>query len=170
MKYLQNGGFQFQPLMRLTLMLTLLLLTGFVATNFVLYFAKMDLSPESVVAYYLGSEEDFRPPRSYQSMAEVTHGHLAMMALVILLLTHLLIFPPLPKGVKVAIILTTFSSALSGEVAGWLVRFVHPDFAWLKVISFLTLQMCLVGILFSLALFLIRAQLQRDAQVDSLKY
>ncbi|MGB5873885.1 MAG: hypothetical protein WBH56_09170, partial [Bacteroidota bacterium] len=140
MKYLQNGGFQSHPLMRLTLALTLVLLTGFVVTNFLLYFAKMDLSPESVVSYYQGSDEEFRPPRSYQSMVEVTHGHLAMMALIILLLTHLLIFPPLPKGAKVTIILTTFASALSGEAAGWLVRFVHPEFAWLKVIAFLTLQ------------------------------
>jgi hypothetical protein len=158
MKYLQNGGFQSHPLMRLTLALTLVLLTGFVVTNFLLYFAKMNLSPASVVSYYQGSEEEYRPPRSYQSMVEVTHGHLAMMALVLLLLTHLLIFPPLPKGVKVAIILMTFASALAGEVAGWLVRFVHPDFAWLKVTAFITLQMCLLGILGSLAFFLIRAR------------
>jgi len=164
MKYLQNGGFQLHPLMRLTLALTLLLLTGFVATNFLLYFAKMDLSPESVVSYYQGSEKEFRPPRSYQSMVEVTHGHLAMMALVLLLLTHLLIFPPIPKGAKVAIILTAFASALAGEGAGWLVRFVHPDFAPLKVAAFVTLQLCLLGILGSLALFLIRAQYGNGTQ------
>jgi len=164
MKYLQNGGFQSHPLMRLTVALTLVLLTGFVATNFLLYFAKMDLSPESVVSYYQGSQEEFRPPRSYQSMVEVTHGHLAMMALVILLLTHLLIFPPLPRSVKVAIILTTFASAISGEAAGWLVRFVHQDFAWLKVVAFVTLQLCLLGILGSLALFLFQAQHRTETQ------
>jgi hypothetical protein len=158
MKYLQNGGFQSHPLMRLTLALTLLLLVGFVATNFLLFFAKMDLTPASVVSYYQGSEEEYRPPRSYQSMVEVSHGHLAMMALVLLLLTHLLIFPPLPKGAKVLIILTTFAAALAGEAAGWLVRFVHADFAWLKVVAFVTLQVSLLGILGSIAWFLIRAR------------
>ncbi|MEX2090181.1 MAG: hypothetical protein WEB62_10435, partial [Bacteroidota bacterium] len=94
MRYLQNGGFQNNPFMRLTLGLMLLFMIGFVATNFALYFAKMDLTPSSVVAYYNGSEEEFRPARTYQSMLEVTHMHLPMMALVILLLTHLIIFAP----------------------------------------------------------------------------
>ncbi len=92
MKYLQNGGYQNHPLMRLTLAFAVVFLTGFVITNFMLYFSRMDLSPASVTGYYLGSEEEFRPARSYQSMLEVTHGHLPMMALVLLLLTHLVIY------------------------------------------------------------------------------
>ena len=33
-------------------------------------------------------------PRTYQSMIEITHMHLPMMAMVVLLLTHLPIFAP----------------------------------------------------------------------------
>ena len=154
MRVLQSGGFQNNPFMRLTLALTLLLLAGFTVTNFLLYFSKMDLSPGSVVSYYNGSEEEFRQPRSYQSMLEVTHSHLAVMALVVLLLTHLLIFAPYSSRGKIAFISVAFLSALFSEASSWLVRFVHPDFAWLKVLSFLALQLSLVFLLFSLGMFL----------------
>ena len=154
MKYMQSGGFSGNPFMRLTLGLTLVLLTGFTVSNFVLYFQRMDLSPESVVAYYNGDEEEFRPARSPQSMMEVTHGHLAIMALVMLLLTHLAIFLPISNSSKILLIVSAFASALFSEGAAWLVRFVDPLFAWLKIASFLFLQASLLILLSSLAVFL----------------
>ena len=156
MKYLQNGGYQNNPLMRLTLTLTLLFLAGFVVTNFLLYFSKMDLSPASVVSYYRGSETEFRPPRSFQSLLEVTHVHLPMMALVILMLTHLVIFAPFSKAGKVTFILIPFLSGLFNEGSSWLVRYVDEGFAWLKIISFLGLQSSLLFLLTSLGLYLWR--------------
>ena len=151
---MQTGGFQNNPSMRLTLGLTMVLLLGFTATNFFLYFARMDLSPASVVSYYNGSEEEFRPARSYQSMLEVTHSHLAMMAVVMLLLTHLVVFAPFRRSQKITIIVTAFMSALLSEGAAWLVRFVHPGFAVLKVAAFVALQTSLLFLLGSLAAFL----------------
>jgi hypothetical protein len=157
MKYMQNGGFQNHPLMRLTLAWALLLLTGFWITNFFFYFSKMGLTPQSVVDYYRGSEALFTQPRSLQSMIEVTHGHLPVMAVVLLMLTHLLIFAPLPHRVKVAFISLTFGSAFLNEGASWLVRFVHPGFAWLKIGAFVTLQALIAYLLVGLARFLWRA-------------
>jgi len=139
-KYMESGGFQNHPLMRLTIGLTLVLLSGFWVTNLALYLSKMGLSPGSVVAYYNGSEEGFLPPRTVGSMVEVTHAHLAMMAVVLLLLTHLVIFAPFRKGVKLVFIWGTFTAAIASEAGGWLVRFVHPAFAWLKLGGFLALQ------------------------------
>ncbi|MFQ5798455.1 MAG: hypothetical protein ACE5H0_07160 [Bacteroidota bacterium] len=162
MKYMQNGGFQKNPFMRLTLSLVLLLLAGFVVTNFAFYFTKMDLTPSSVLSYYRGSEEEFRPARTFQSMLEVTHFHLPMMALVILMLTHLVIFAPFSKAVKVTFILIAFLSGLSNEAASWLVRYVSEYFAWLKIASFLTLQGSLIFLLTSLGLFLWRWQSQLE--------
>lgn len=140
MKYMQEGGFQKHPLMRLTISLALLLLAGLWISNFLMYFSRMNLSPVSVITYYLGSEETFRPPRSYQSMLEVTHFHLPIMSVVLLLLTHLLLFAPLKNSAKITFVLTAFFSAIVNEGAGWLVRFVNPNFAYLKIASFLTFQ------------------------------
>ncbi|MDZ7362444.1 MAG: hypothetical protein ONB46_17230 [candidate division KSB1 bacterium] len=156
MKYMQYGGMQNHPLMRLTLYFTLFFLFGFWVTNFAMYFAKMNLTPQSVIDYYLGSEADFRLPRTYQAMLEVAHMHLPMMAMVILVLTHLLVFSNFQHRTKVAFIVVAFLSALLHEAAGWLVRFVHPMFAWLKVTMFVTMQGTLAFLMVTLLLFLVQ--------------
>ena len=163
MKYLQKGGFQDQPLMKLTLGLALLLLAGFWATNLALYFAHMSLDPASVVSYYRGNEAEFMPPRSAQSMLEVTHMHLPMFALVLLLLTHLLIFAPMRFGAKVTFIAVAFGSALLSEAAGWMTRFWHPGFALLKVAMFVLFQASLAYLIVGLGAYLILAGRLRRA-------
>jgi hypothetical protein len=161
MKYLESGGFQNQPLMVLTLGLALLLLAGFWVTNLALYFSHMSLDPASVAAYYRGNEVNFQPPRSAESMLEVTHMHLPMFALVLLLLTHLLLFAPFRIGIKVAIVIMAFLSALLSEAAGWMTRFWHPGFAYLKVACFLVFQVTLAWLIGALTWFLATAAARR---------
>jgi len=156
MRYLQQGGFQNNPHMRLTLGLALVLLAGFWVSNLALYFAHMNLDPASVVAYYRGDEARFMSPRSAESLLEVTHMHLPMFALVLLLLTHLLVFAPMHNARKTALIVGSFVSALLMEAAGWLTRFVSPNFAWLKVFAFVTFQLLLGGLIVGLAVFIAR--------------
>jgi hypothetical protein len=101
--------------------------------------------------------------RTYQSMLEVSHAHLPMMALVVLLLTHLLIFAPFQFKTKMVFIISGFSFALCNESAGWLVRFVHPGFAVLKVSSFLAFQGVLGFLMVVLVIFLIRKPARKTA-------
>jgi hypothetical protein len=161
MRYLQSGGFQNHPLMRLTLGLALLLLAGFWVTNLALYFRHMTLEPASVAAYFRGNEAEFVPPRSSASMLEVTHMHLPMFAMVLLLLTHLMIFAPMRFALKVAFIVTAFGSALLSEAAGWMTRFWHPGFAVLKVAMFVTFQASLGYLLAGLGIFLATGEAHR---------
>jgi hypothetical protein len=151
---MERGGFQSQGLMRLTLGLSIGLLSLFWVTNFALFVSRLGLTPSSVAAYYLGSEANYRPPRTAGSMLEVTHAHLPMMALVMLLLTHLLIFAPYSRRARVLLIVGAFVSAALEEGAGWLVRFVHPGFAVVKLVAFGALQGILAFLLVALALFL----------------
>ena len=164
MRYLQSGGFQNNPHMRLTLALAITLLVAFWVTNFALYFAHMNLDPASVVAYYRGDEARFMAPKSAEAMLEVTHMHLPMFALVLLLLTHLVIFAPLKNAARTAIIVGSFGSALLMEAAGWLTRFVHPGFALLKVAAFVVFQLLLAGLLAGLGMFLARGAQPRGAE------
>jgi hypothetical protein len=140
--------------MRLTLAFSLLLLFGLWITNWAMFLSRMSLTPSSVAAYYLGSEEDFRNPKTAAALLETTHMHLPIMAVVLLLLTHLLIFASYSDKAKVFFVSASFLSALSNEGSGWLVRFVHPGFAWLKLLSFLCLQGMLAFLLLALAFFL----------------
>jgi hypothetical protein len=154
MKYMERGGFQTQELMRWTLGLTCLLLSGFWVTNFALFFSRLGFTAASIAAYYRGSEAEFRPPRTAGAMLEVTHGHLPVMAIVLLLLTHLMIFAPWSRRARITMIAVAFFSALFEEGSGWLVRFVDPRFAWLKLASFWTLQGTLAFLLVGLVMFL----------------
>jgi hypothetical protein len=161
MKYMERGGFQGHPLMRLTLLWTLLFMTGLWVTNAFMYLTRMGLSPSSVTAYYLGSEDSFQAARSAASMLEVTHTHLPIFGVVVLLLTHLMIFAPYEDRTKRWFISTTFVSAFGGEAAGWLVRFVSPGFAWLKIACFLAFQACLAFLIVGLGMFLLAAKKPR---------
>ena len=156
MRYMQTGGFQNHPLMRLTLGGSFVLLAGLWVSNLLLYFSRMSLAPGSVVRYYRGSEAEFLEPRSYASMLEVTHTHLAMMALVLLLLTHLAIFIPWSFRARVLLIVAAFGSAFGGEAASWLVRFHSPAWAPVKVACFVGLEVSLAILLAGLAGFLWR--------------
>ncbi|MBI2790184.1 MAG: hypothetical protein HYX59_16050 [Elusimicrobia bacterium] len=157
MKYMQTGGFQNHPLMRMTLAWTLVFAAGLWATNAAMFLKRMDLTPSSVQAYYLGSAEEFSQPRSAASMLEVSHAHLATMGVMMLLLTHLAIFAPWEERSKRWVIGLGFGSALLGEASGWLVRFVSPSFAVLKIACFLTLQSVLALLIAVLAMFLHKA-------------
>ena len=163
MKYLQEGGFQKNPLMRLTLGFSLGLLLVFWVTGWAMYFQRMDLRPSSVVDYYNGNEAEFRNPQSASTMTETLHIHMAMMSVVLLLLTHLVIFVPMPQRTKIWLITATFASALAEEGGGWLVRFVSPSFASVKILGLLGLQGTTAVLMGLLAAFLLRAD-RRAAQ------
>jgi hypothetical protein len=109
-------------------------------TNALLYFDKMNLFPSSVVAYYLGDESKFLSPRSYQGLLEVSHFHLFAMGLLLLVLTHLTLFIPISGRIKAWLIAVPFISGFVSEGGGWLVRFVSPQLAIVKVGGFLALQ------------------------------
>jgi hypothetical protein len=115
-------------------------------TNALLYFDRMGLTPSSVVAHYLGAEESFREPRSYAGLLEVSHFHLFAMGMLLLVLTHLVLFVPLANRTKAWLIALPFLSGLLDEGSGWLVRFVSPHFAWLKIAGFLALQSSLAAL------------------------
>jgi hypothetical protein len=124
-----------------------LYVAGLWLTNALLYFHKMSLTYTSVVEYYLGSEERFLSPRSYQGLLEVSHFHLFAVGMLLLVLTHLMLFVPVRNGIKAWLIAVPFGAALLDEGAGWLVRFGHPAFAYAKIAGFLLLQTSLAALI-----------------------
>ena len=140
MRFVVTGEWSRNRLLQTIVVLYVLYVAGLWVTNTLLYFNKMSLSYSSVVEYYLGSEERFLQPRSYQGLLEVSHFHLFAMGMLLLVLTHLMLFVPVRNGVKAWLIALPFAAALLNEGASWLVRFGHPHFAYLKIGGFLLLQ------------------------------
>ena len=110
------------------------------ATNALLYFNKMSLSPASVAAYYLGDEASYQPARTYQGLLEVSHFHLFAMGMLLLVMTHLMLFIPVKSSWKVWLIAVPFLSAFLDEGGSWLVRYGGAHFAIVKIAGFLLLQ------------------------------
>ena len=146
MRFVITGEWSRNRLLKTIVVLYTLYVAGLWLTNTLLYFSRMDLTYVSVVEHYLGSEERFLPPRSYQGLLEITHFHLFATGMLLLVLTHLMLFVPLRSGAKAALIVVPFFAGIVDEGSGWLVRFVHPGFAWVKIGGFLLLQASLAAL------------------------
>ena len=164
MRFTVTPDWRDNRLLKLVLAWFLAYVAIFWLTNALLYFAKMTLSPASVVAYYLGDEATYTQPRSYQGLLEITHFHLFAMGILVLTMTHLLLFVPMSTRAKAWIVSLSFASAVGDEAAGWLVRFVAPAFAYLKIASFVTLQATLGFMVLAVTWALLSAQ--RNAYRD----
>ncbi len=138
-------------------------------TNAGLYFAKMGLTPVSVVDYYRGNPDRFLEPRSLYGLLEMLHFHSFAMGILLLTLTHLLLFVPISSAVKAWGIAVAFTAGLTGELSGWGVRFVHVGFAYLKIGSFLVLEAVILWLMVLVAYALLfgvpNGYTQSDASV-----
>ena len=146
MRFVITGEWNRNRLLQTVIVLYCLYVTLLWVTNALLYFEKMGLDYASVVAYYLGDEERFLSPRSYQGLLEVSHFHLFAMGMLLLVLTHLVLFAPLRNATKAWLVALPFASALLDEASGWGVRFVDPAFAYLKIAGFVGLQASLAAL------------------------
>jgi hypothetical protein len=140
LRFVVTGEWTRNRLLQTIVVLYALYVVGLWVTNALLYFSKMGLGPDSVVAYYLGSEQQFLSPRSYQGLLEVSHFHFFAMGMLLLVLTHLMLFVPIRGSLKAWLIAVPFLAGFVDEGAGWLVRFAHPSFAYLKIAGFLLLE------------------------------
>lgn len=147
MRFVVSGEVSRNRLLQVIVVLYSLYVAGLWITNALLYFSKMSLSPASVVTYYLGSDATFQPARTVQGLLEVSHFHLFAMGMLLMVLTHLVLFVPISNRSKLWLIALPFAAAAIDESAGWLVRFVAPGFAALKIVGFLGLQASLAALI-----------------------
>ncbi|MCH7644356.1 MAG: hypothetical protein IH974_05915 [Myxococcales bacterium] len=161
MRFVITGEWTRNRLLQTIVTLFSLYVIGLWLTNALLYFSKMSLTASSVIDYYLGSEERFLSPRSYQGLLEVSHFHLFAMGMLLLVLTHLMLFVPLRDSTKAWLIIVPFLSAILDEGAGWLVRYGSPNFAYAKIAGFLLLETSL-AVLVAVSLWSVFAGSQRN--------
>lgn len=158
MRFFVTGEQNRQLLMNTLILMFLVYVALLWLSNGLMYFHKMNLSVDSVLAYYLGSEQEYTQPRSYQSLLEVTHFHLFAMGMLVLTLTHLMLMTHLPTLVKVWLSVIVYASAIADEAAGWLVLFVHPGFAYFKIAAFLLLETSLAVLIIVVIISLVQAR------------
>lgn len=143
MRFFISSDIRKNDLLKLIVLFTVIFFVFLWLTNILLYL-KVGLSFESVVEYYRGSEENFRPPKSYLGLLEEAHFHFFSIAIILVTLNHLILFTNIKSFNKLLIIIISYMSAFFDIISGWLIRFVHPGFAYLKISSFLIFQISLL--------------------------
>ncbi len=160
MRYFVTGEQHRKSLLNTLVLMFLVYIALLWVSNGMMYFHHMDLTPDSVIAYYLGSEQQFTQPRSYQGMLEVSHFHLFSMGMLVLTLTHLMLMTEFSVRLKIWLSSMTYGAALADEAGGWLVRFVDPLFSYFKIAAFIMLEFSLGALLLVVITALVRARIR----------
>ena len=160
MRYFVSGEQQRKLLLNALVLMFLAYVALLWISNGMMYFHRMALTFDSVVTYYCGNEEQFVPAKSYEGMLEVLHFHLFAMGMLAVTLTHLMLMTEFSVRLKIWLSSLTFFSAIAEELAGWLVRFVHPQFAYFKIGTFLLLEISLFFLIVTVTWSLLRARMQ----------
>ncbi len=158
MRYFVSGEQQRKLLLNALVLMFLAYMFLQWISNGMMYFHRMDLTFDSVVTYYNGNEEQFIPAKSYDGMLEVLHFHLFSMGMLAVTLTHLMLMTEFSTRLKIWLSSLTFFSAIAEELAGWLVRFTHPLFAYFKIGMFITLEFSLFVLIVTVSWSLISAR------------
>ena len=163
MKFLTKGDFNNSRLLQIILVFTLVYVLLLWVTNLLLYSERIGFTYDVIVNYYLGSEEEFKNPVSYIGLLEATHWHLFVFAMALLLVNHLTVFSNLNQFLKLFLIIVSFLSGLGDMSAGWLIRFMSPSFAYLKLWSFIAFQISfLILLVFSFTVLKIYSSEKRE--------
>jgi hypothetical protein len=147
MRFVVTGEWRQNQLLRLILACFLVFVVLLWVTNAALFVGQMGFSYAGVVRHYLGDEATFAEPRSFKVLLEISHFHLFAMGILLLTMTHLVLFVPLRGATKAWLVVLSFGGSLLDEGSGWLVRYVHPGFALAKLAGFVTLQATLAAMI-----------------------
>jgi len=167
MRYFVSGDQQRKSLLNTLILMFLAYIVLLWVSNGMMYFHRMGLTADSVVTYYLGSEQQFTQPKSYAGLLEVLHFHLFAMGMLAVTLTHLMLMTDFSIRLKIWLSGLVYSSALADELGGWLVRFVHPSFAYFKIGAFLVLELSLAALLIVVMTSLLQARKKMNNLADA---
>lgn len=111
-----------------------------------LFAGKLGAGPDGVRAFYLGAPERFTSPRTLAGMLEVAVPHLVAIPLVLFAAVHVVGFARATSPRLFSLLGSlSFGSAMLGVLSGFLVRFVAPGIAWVKVAAFVGLDAALLA-------------------------
>lgn len=118
-------------------------------TTGIFQFARIGLSYQRIIAYYLGGEIGGQIffPKNVNALLEETHFHAFMMSVVFLILSHLFLATAASRPVKLLFILTTFVSHALDMSSTWLIRAGAQPFAYVLMVSWIALWIGYAGMI-----------------------
>lgn len=155
MRFFISSELKRNDFLKIIVFFTLIFFLFLWITNVLLYM-QIGFNQSAIAEFYLGNEETFRPPKSYIGLLEEAHFHFFSMAILLLTLSHLILFTSISSGLKLALILISFISTFTEIISGWLIRYVSPVFAYLKLGSFYIMQLSLLIMMVIIVIYLFK--------------
>ena len=155
MRFFISSELKRNDLLKIIIAFTTLFFLFLWITNILLY-SQIGFNYEGIVNFYLGNEETFRQPKSYIGLLEEAHFHFFSMAILLVTLTHLILFASISTGWKLTLILTSFTSSFLEIISSWLIRYISPSFAYVKLGSFIIMQVSLLLMMGIVLIYLFR--------------
>ena len=155
MRFFISSELKRNDFLKIIILFTTLFFIFLWVTNILLYM-QIGFNYEGIVGYYLGNEETFRPPKSYIGLLEEAHFHFFSMAILLVTLTHLILFTSISTGWKLTLIIGSFTSSFLEITSSWLIRYVSAQFAYLKLGSFIVMQLSLMAMMVIIIIYLFR--------------
>lgn len=104
--------------------------------SIVLFFStKTGWTPGALVRYYRGDEAAMIYPKSFGELWEITHFHLFSVPILFLVLAHLFMMTHWRPRDKALVLVGAFVAIVADLVSPWLIRYLAPGFAILKVVA-----------------------------------
>jgi hypothetical protein len=122
-----------------------------VVTNLVFGLTKTGLTSGAIVDYYRGNPDHLQFEKTFQELLEVTHAHAFMMPVILLILGHLFFLTDWPAQAKRLVAGVAITTLVLDLLTPWAVRYVHPAWAHVKLVSGYGLGaslLCLIGVPF----------------------
>jgi len=133
---------------------------GFVLVNFLLFASKIGWTPSQISFYYLGNPARFTRAKTFSGMFEVAYLHFLSMPIYLFSLVHFLFFTRFRWKKTISLLL--FTSAFMNNISGFLVRFLMPEFSYVKLLSFWVLELSLLSMILVLLFYSIGAILSGE--------
>lgn len=114
----------------------------FVTINFFTYSEKIGLSFNNTLEYYLGNADKFIKGKTISGLMLISTMHFIPMAIYIFTLLHFIFI--LNERYNITLTVLTFISAFFDNVSGFLIILYGKYFSYLKLLSFITLEVLLI--------------------------
>jgi hypothetical protein len=106
-------------------------------TNGLFQVTRIGVTLDRIALYYRGGEleQSMTFPKTFAQLLELTHFHMFIMDVIFLILAHLVLATAISPRLKTGLIILACAGSLGDIASYWLIRYVSPAFAALRLLS-----------------------------------
>lgn len=141
MKFIFSRDLRDQPHIRLALIFFVIALLAFWALNWPYESYTFGLSPAQIQLHVLGDAEAFAPAMGFDTLLLNIHVRLFLYTIALLTVASIYFRLPVKQKMQITMVSLTYSLVLLNMLGIIALRYISPQFVWLKCLSFWGFQL-----------------------------